>query len=360
MMETIDLLNDFKEVRECDFKNEHYSVRDNGAVYRHARHGQKVRKYDNLWTFGKPNSVNGYMYISDVRIHQIVATAYFGERDTKVYVVDHKDSNRRNNRVENLHWLTRLENTLANPATRKKIIICCGSIEAFLSNPSLIRRLASKNPDFSWMRSVTKEEAKHTLENMNEWASRPIDKANDGKMGDWIYKTLGFNPQIEIMKELMNRGRERKRTQHGYTDYNKKSDVEITNIIEAKSPSSAIQKDWKTPTDFPLCPTELSETALLDYYANLSKGKVLTNNVFGGTVILEYAMNKEQTHIWVLCKRTEKNPIKPWTLTGIYVDNGKFIHENLHSFFQEKGGYKYFTLAQGKEWTGGDCFDDYC
>ena len=33
---------------------------------------------------------------------------------------------------------------------------------------------------------------------------------------------------------------------------------------------------------------------------------------------------------------------------------------NLGSFFEEDGGLKYFTLAQGKTWTGGDCFDDYC
>ena len=356
---TQELIDRYQEIKECDFKGEHYSVRDNGAVYRHARLGKKVRKYDNLWTFGKPNTANGYMYISNVRIHQIVATAFLGERDTKVYVVDHKDTNRRNNRVENLHWLTRLENVLKNPATLKKITMCCGSIEAFLSDPSLIRRFANHNPDYSWMRSVTKEEAKRTLDNMNEWASRSIDKAKGGKMGDWIYKTQGFNPQMKIMNELMNRGQERKRTQHR-TDYKQKSDVVISNIIEAKSPSSAVQKDWKTPTEFPLCPAELSETALLDYYANLSKGKVLTNNVFGGTVILEYAMNNEQTQIWVLCKLTEKNPVKPWVLTGIHIDNGKFVHENLHSFFKEKGGYKYFTLAQGKEWTGGDCFDDYC
>ena len=45
-MEVNDLLNDFNEVRECDFKGEHYSVRDNGAVYRHARFNKRKRKYD--------------------------------------------------------------------------------------------------------------------------------------------------------------------------------------------------------------------------------------------------------------------------------------------------------------------------
>ena len=65
----------FTEVRECDYKDEHYSVRDNGAVYRHAREGKKVRKEDNVWTFGEKNLTNGYMLIGSHRVHIIVATA---------------------------------------------------------------------------------------------------------------------------------------------------------------------------------------------------------------------------------------------------------------------------------------------
>lgn len=358
-MEQKQLLNDYLEVKECCFKGEHYSVRDNGAVFRHARPGKKVRKDDEVWTFGKPNAQNGYMYIGCVRAHQIVATAYFGERDTKVYVVDHKDSNRRNNRVENLHWLTRLENVLSNPATRKKIIMCCGTLEAFLNNPSLIRGFANQNPDYNWMRNVSREEAKRTLENMNEWACRPIEESKGGKMGEWVYKSLGYNPQMEIMRELMKRAKQRPHRQIQY-NYVRTEQLRKISIVEANSPKSAVQKDWVTPTDFPLCPSKLSDSALLDYYRNLSKNKQLTKNVYGGTKIIEFAINQEKTHIWVLCRRTEEDPIKPWVLTGIYIDNGKFVHENLHSFFKEEGGYKYFTLAQGKEWTGGDSIDDYC
>jgi hypothetical protein len=354
-MKTIDLLNDFQEVRECDFKGEHYSVRDNGAVYRHARLGKKVRKDDNRWTFGTPNSKNGYMYIGGiVRIHQIVATAFFGERDTKVYVVDHKDTNRRNNRVENLHWLTRLENILANPITRKKIIMCCGSIEAFLMNPSMIRKFANQNPDYSWMKAPTKEEAQRTLDNMNEWAFRPIEEPKGGKMGDWIYKSLGFNPQVEIMNELTKQLGLKKSFQVG------REQEGNYRITVAKSPGTALQKDWITPTDFLLCPTMISDTPMQDYYKRLSQGALFTQNIYGGTTIVDFAIDDDGLYIWVLGKRTEKDPIKPWTLVGISVENGKFVHENLHSFFEEKGGLKYFTLAQGKEWTGGDCQDDYC
>lgn len=46
-----DLINDFSEVRECDYKGEHYSVRDNGAVMRHPRKDKKPRPDDNCLDF---------------------------------------------------------------------------------------------------------------------------------------------------------------------------------------------------------------------------------------------------------------------------------------------------------------------
>ena len=48
-------VNDFKQEIECIYKDEKYSVRDNGAVFRYPRDGKRPRKYDNFWTFGKPN-----------------------------------------------------------------------------------------------------------------------------------------------------------------------------------------------------------------------------------------------------------------------------------------------------------------
>ena len=41
------------------------------------------------------------------------------------------------------------------------------------------------------------------------------------------------------------------------------------------------------------------------------------------------------------------------------LDKGFFCHEGT-TFFHEDGSQKYFTLAIGEEWTGGDVFDDYC
>ena len=67
-------INDFTREVECIYKDERYAVRDNGAVFRYPRDGKRPRKYDNFWTFGKPNIVHGYMEIASVRVHAIVAT----------------------------------------------------------------------------------------------------------------------------------------------------------------------------------------------------------------------------------------------------------------------------------------------
>ena len=148
-------IDDYNEMRECDYRGEHYSVRDNGSILRHQRKGKPKRKYDDVWTFGKPNEKKGYMYFSSEFVHRIVAYAFHGAPPADDYVVDHIDTNRRNNIPENLRWLTKLENVLKNPITRARIENICGSIEKFLENPSILRWHEKIDPNFKWMHTVT-------------------------------------------------------------------------------------------------------------------------------------------------------------------------------------------------------------
>lgn len=46
------LLDIYSEVRECDYKGEHYSVRDNGAIMRHPK--KQIRPNDNQWITTRP------------------------------------------------------------------------------------------------------------------------------------------------------------------------------------------------------------------------------------------------------------------------------------------------------------------
>ena len=48
------------------------------------------------------------------------------------------------------------------------------------------------------------------------------------------------------------------------------------------------------------------------------------------------------------------------TQNYVICENNFFVHINRGSFFEEQGAYKYWTLAQGLQWSGGDTFDDFC
>ncbi|MBR4910691.1 MAG: HNH endonuclease [Clostridia bacterium] len=184
-MNSLELLNDFEKELVCQYKGETYSVRDNGSILRHPQNPQKLRPKDNKWTFGKYSKKTGYAEIAGERVHRIVATAFLGEAPSSQHVVDHIDTNRRNNRPENLRWVTKLENILLNPITVKKIELLCGSVEEFLKDPSKLPA-NSGDRNFEWMRAVTKEEAAASLERMLNWSKKDI-AISGGSLGEWIY-----------------------------------------------------------------------------------------------------------------------------------------------------------------------------
>lgn len=200
-------INDFCKEKACIYKGERYSVRDNGAILRYPQSGKRPRPNDSKWTFGKPNNKHGYLEIGSARVHIIVATAFYGARSSKIYVVDHIDTNRRNNRIENLRWLTRLENVLSNPITRKKIEFICGCrAEEFLSNPENFRNKFIQDYNFGWMRTVSKEESMECLKHGLAWAAN--DKLpSGGTIGEWIFNSDNIQRNIDdefIVEEQNN------------------------------------------------------------------------------------------------------------------------------------------------------------
>lgn len=187
--ESSDLINDYTDETKCTYKGRSYLVRDNGAIFRFRKEDGILRKYDEEWTFGKSDAISGYKLIGTERVHRIVCTAFHGEPQGERNIVDHFDTNRRNNRAENLHWVSRLENMLNNPITRAKIEVICGSIEAFIENPSLLFGHELENSNFSWMKTVSSEEARISYDRWLEWARRPVEerRGNETGPGNWLY-----------------------------------------------------------------------------------------------------------------------------------------------------------------------------
>ena len=341
-------IDDYKDVKECVYKDEHYSARDNGAVMRYPREGKRVRKDDNVWTFGKPNDKTGYMEIAGQRVHRIVAYAFLGNPPTDQHVVDHIDTNRRNNRPENLRWVTRLENILLNDITRSKIEYICGSVEAFLKNPSLLRNHELDDRNFSWMHTVSKEESENTLKWWEQLKENPRPKAGTSGLGEWIYQKQYTRKSNGLSNRKVNNVFEES---VGISKSEQKNYESLT--------PNVIQINWKTPTEFPCCPKESDGNPLESYHKNLKEGVVFCKSKYFTTIVLDSAIADEGKSLYVIT-RSKDEAVKPWALAKITCENGIYFHKSEGTFFEEQGARKYFTLAQGKEWTGGDVFDDYC
>lgn len=339
------ILNDYTETKECSYKGEHYSVRDNGAVLRHAREGKRIRKDDGTWTFGKPNENTGYMEIGSERVHRIVAFAFLGEPPTPQHIVDHIDTNRRNNRPQNLRWLTKLENVLNNPITRKKIEYLCGSIEAFVNDPSIIQEFVNDNPSYEWMRTVTPEEAKASYERLCAWAeTKNNEKSSGGTFGEWIYTPYKKNLMEEKTLPL---------EKEHYKKYMVSEQVD--NLTESLTPN-AMQRYWRTPTEFPLCPSQAGDKPLTTYLNNLKKGAVVSKNQHATHFIDDFALCNN--NLLMISTHTDEG-IKKFSTISITFEDGKYVHQGT-TFFEKQGAQKALTLEQGLEWNGEDGIDDYC
>jgi hypothetical protein len=328
-------VNEFNQEKECIYKGERYSVRDNGAVFRHQPIGKRARANDNQWTFGKETSANPYLHISNIQIHRIVATAFHGEPPDPKYVVDHIDSNCRNNRPENLRWLTRLENALKNPATRKKIEYLCGSIEAFLKNPSMLNDLQGDR-NFTWMRTVTPEEAQNRLTRMSLWAN---SNRKPARLTRAINRTSSFGERVYKPLQKWEVGLDRE-----------------PGLELALTPWCA-QYMWRAAAYFPCCPQHFGTDPLGDYFQNLKIGSVLAysdyDDICPKLTVLEPVILKNKSSILVMSERADCK----WSIVGIKLDQKSkhFIHFKLGTYSSKGEADKAFCIKKELKdfWSAG-------
>jgi len=320
----LERLDQYDREKEVEFDGDKYLVRDNGAVYRKHRPGRRRSSLDETWTFGRHDRSSGYMHIGSHVVHRIVAFAFLGSPPSENNVVDHIDTDRSNNRAENLRWVTRLDNVLRHPSTRKQILSAYGSLDKFFENPRAATRL---DQNIDWLRTVSKEEAERSREQLLEWAESD-GRPKGGDLGNRVYGTRQPSPPVsETIQEKQS----------------------LTPM--------AVQRRWKTPTEFPSCPNALGPDPLAEYARNLRSGAVFSRDRYKESSVV--MAEQGDALLSVLVRSREDNAVKPWAVTKVTIENGKFVHEAIGTFFELNGAKKaHYELLDIP--FSGDSFDDYC
>jgi len=318
----------FEIEKTCEYRGEVYRVRDNGYIYRIGRPNKKKRPLDEKWTLGNVDKQRGYLNFSSEVVHRIVATA-FHEQPSKSHVVDHIDTNKQNNRAENLRWVTRLENILLNPITLSRIIYKYGSLDKFFANPSKPKD-GQLEQNFAWMRAVTKEESDNTRRNLENWAKEgKIPKG--GQLGEWVFRKESREPSEPS-----------------------------PNYILSKTPNAAQQRYFLNdkPNEFPCTPQTIEGNPLNSYYENLKEGKIFFRNHNGEYVVVKSGFSKDRQSIHILTranyiyekdKNGENNPVPIYKLqkkisvkelrhsyTTVTFEDNLFVHESVRGIHTDR------------------------
>jgi hypothetical protein len=322
-------VSDFLVEKECNFKGERYLVRDNGAVLRCAREGARSRSKDNYWTFGDENKQNPYLHLCNARVHRIVATAFHGAPPDPNYVVDHIDNNCRNNRPENLRWLTRLENTLLNPTTRKKIEYLCGSVEAFLENPNILNDM-NLSPEYSWMRRVTKEEAQACKTRMELFANCNTLKKTNTKRSSKSFTKRALKPLHKWEAGLVGE----------------------PGLDFADTPWCA-QYMWDRKLKLPLCPDVFWKDPIQCYFESLKIGSIFAH-IEKQDSIVEFTIEDFDIvtpgHSFIVMCKTNKST---WATIGVQMNKKQhFIHFLIGLFEDRSEALESFQKIRSEDRWG--------
>lgn len=117
----------------------------------------------------------------------------------------------------------------------------------------------------------------------------------------------------------------------------------------------AVQVRWKVPTEFPACPEDFTDDALLLYQSRLSFGSIFSRNRFSTSLVVDRRLWEDDL---IVLTHFADETIKSWAVAHISVHGGLFYHRSESTFFSLKGALKRFCELAGEDF--GDSIDDYC
>lgn len=124
----------------------------------------------------------------------------------------------------------------------------------------------------------------------------------------------------------------------------------MSNAIEPEYPSltpSAVQIRWKVPTEFPACPSTVSERGLDEYAARLTFGGVFSRNPYATSLVVDHRLTDGAL---VVLTRFSGEPIKDWAVAHVSIRNDRFHHRSEYTFHTLQGALKHLCELAGEDY----------
>ena len=187
----------------------------------------------------------------------------------------------------------------------------CGSIEAFLANPSLLRE-SDVTPDFSWRRTVTNAEAQVSKERLLAWAEN--DKpTSGGALGAWVYSQQPISQNDGQSSNVDEIDKLQSDSLNGWgqippRSYERPDEPEQRkrNVMLSLTPGAAqeIYFDNDKPNEYPCTPQEYNDDPLIAYAVNLTENAVFwrNNNRDQEYVVDKFGFSEDRNSLYVMTK----------------------------------------------------------
>lgn len=117
-------------------------------------------------------------------------------------------------------------------------------------------------------------------------------------------------------------------------------------------------RETRIPTKYYCYPGLRWEPPLQAYYDNVKIGMLFASNRYAKPFVFDKAMSIDKKNFVVMGKDIY-GAVKPWVVYVVSWNGSNYYHIVL-SHFDYQSALKDFTLAQGKEWYGGDTLSDEC
>lgn len=95
-----------------------------------------------------------------------------------------------------------------------------------------------------------------------------------------------------------------------------------------------VQIRWKVPTEFPACPDEFTDDALLLYASRLSFGSVFARNELSTSLVVDHRLKGDDL---IVLTRFAGDSIKDWAVARISIHGDTFFHRSEFTFYTLQG-----------------------